>query len=215
MKLSKRLQTIADMITEANKIYDVGCDHAYLDIYLANLGFKCVAIDVRKQIIENAKKNVCESGLEKKIDVILNDGLEGLEINKNDVVVLSGLGTKTILKIIKNQPIKRLIVQSNDNLYLLRKIMTDRNYYISEENIIFEDNKYYIIIKFEFGKTEYNEYQLMLGPKLLEKKTSTFIDYLQEKKKHFEELIKIIPTDYSNKKHEMQTIINYIKMALM
>ena len=34
MKLSKRLQTICDLVEENSSIIDVGCDHALIDIYL-------------------------------------------------------------------------------------------------------------------------------------------------------------------------------------
>lgn len=214
MKLTKRLQTIADMVDSASKVYDVGCDHAYLDIYLAGIGFDCVAIDVRKPVIEFARKNVCESGLQNKIDVILNDGLNNIKVEKNDIVISSGLGAKTILDITKNQPINRLIIQSNDNLYLLRKTMMERNYHISEENIVFEDNKYYIIIKFELGFKKYTDYELFLGPKLLEVKDDVFIEYLANMQKHFENVLLEIPNSYLDRQSEIETIIDYIKMAL-
>ena len=185
MQLTKRLQTIANMIDKANVIYDVGCDHGYLDIYLASHGFDCVAIDVRPKVIEITKKNISLANLDDKIKVILNNGLENIVINDDDIVVLSGLGAKTILKITKNQPIKRLIVQSNDNLYLLRKTMMKRCYHITDEKIIFEDGKYYVVIKFEYGYKRYKNNQLLLGPELLKNMDDVFINYLKDRQKHF------------------------------
>lgn len=214
MKLTNRLQTIANMVANADKIYDVGCDHAYLDIYLASIGFDCVAIDVRKQIIDFAKQNVAESGLSNKVKVILNNGLSNINVEQEDIVILSGLGAKTILDIVKNQPINRLIVQSNDNLYLLRKTMIDRNYYISDEKIIFEDNKYYIIIKFEPGSKEYTDSQLLLGPILLQNKDDVFVKYLSNMYEHFQNVLLRIPNTYLDKRNEIENIINHIKMAL-
>lgn len=34
MQLSLRLSAIAEMVTEGNRLVDVGCDHGYLPVYL-------------------------------------------------------------------------------------------------------------------------------------------------------------------------------------
>ena len=34
MQLSLRLSAIADLVTEGNRLVDVGCDHGYLPVYL-------------------------------------------------------------------------------------------------------------------------------------------------------------------------------------
>ena len=34
MQLSLRLSAIANMVTEGNRLVDVGCDHGYLPVYL-------------------------------------------------------------------------------------------------------------------------------------------------------------------------------------
>ena len=34
VQLSRRLKAIADMVTEGNRLVDVGCDHGYLPVYL-------------------------------------------------------------------------------------------------------------------------------------------------------------------------------------
>lgn len=214
MKITKRLQTIADMIDGATKIYDVGCDHAYLDLYLAKKGFACVAIDIRKNIIELVQENVINNGLQDKITVMLNNGLDDIVVEPTDVVILSGLGTKTILKITENHFAETIIVQSNDNLFLLRDTMIGRSYYISDEKIIYEDGKYYVIIKFERGIRNYSEYQLLLGPKLLESNSDIFVQYLNELCQHFKKVLSEIPDQYRSQKQDIERKINYIKMAL-
>lgn len=214
MHLSKRLTVIANMIDNANLIYDVGCDHAHLDIFLAKKGFNCVAIDVRNNIIEKVKNSVKIQNLEDKIEVKLNNGLNDINIEDNDIVVLSGLGTKTILKIIKNKAVKRLIIQSNDNLYLLRLTMMNNNYCISDEKIVYEDGKYYIIIKFEAGHTKYSFFELLLGPCLLKEKNKIYISYLQMLHEHFKRVLEEIPSDYDKHRMEIKQVIDNIKMAL-
>lgn len=214
MKLSKRLQAIANMIGSACKIYDVGCDHAYLDIYMAELGYNCVAIDVRRAVIQNARKNVIESGFQDKINVVLNNGLENITIQENSVVVLSGLGTKTILKIISDKKINQIIVQSNDDLYLLRKTMMDRGYRIIGEEIVFEDDKYYIIINFKIGKAIYSNVELLLGPILLKNNEQIFVNYLNTKLEHFNKVLLEIPKQYEDRKKQIEKTIEQIKTAL-
>ena len=55
MKLSKRLEAIASFIESKDSVCDVGCDHGYLDIYLAiNKKNKTRAI-IKKLIIEVIK----------------------------------------------------------------------------------------------------------------------------------------------------------------
>jgi len=214
MKLSKRLQMIADMVGDVDKIYDVGCDHGYLDIYMAQLGYECIAIDVRKSVIEVTQKNVLESGFEDKITVLLNDGLNNLTVNDNDLVVLSGLGARTILKITEDRIINTIIIQSNDNLYLLRKTLIDRNYHITDEQIVFEDNKYYVAVRFELGAAQYTDQELLLGPILLKEKPAEFLNYLKNMHIHFENVLLEMPKNHVVRKNDIELILEHIKTAL-
>ena len=81
MKLSKRLLTIADLIDTKNVI-DVGCDHALLDIYLTEKQLNCRGTDISSKVLENAKNNVKKYNLEKKIPLILTNGLENIKIRR-------------------------------------------------------------------------------------------------------------------------------------
>ena len=211
--LSKRLKVIADMV-DTKSIIDVGCDHALLDIYLAKQkGIKCIAIDVREGIIKNVTNTVKKEKLENKVKVVLNDGLNGIEINNQDTVILSGLGTNTILNIVSGKKISNLIIQSNDDLYILRKVLTKSNYYIVDEKIVF-DGKYYVVIKFKLGKVKYTNKELLFGPKLLKDKSDTLKKYLSMKKSYYEKLVKTIPNSHLIRKLKLKIYLNKIKKTL-
>ena len=136
--LSKRLKTIANLVDTKN-VYDVGCDHALLDIYLSNnFNKNCIAIDISEECVLKAKKNIEKNN--SNVKVILNNGLENINILPDSTVIISGMGTKNIIKIINKKNIDNLICQSRKNVCKL-------GYFIINEEIIFED-KYYIIIKF-------------------------------------------------------------------
>lgn len=147
---SLRLKTIASFIEKEDKIADIGCDHAYLSIYLKknNLCNKVIATDINQNALNVAKKNIQKNNLLKEIPTYLSDGLKNVEDNDIDTLVISGMGTNTILQIIENAnnfPIKKLILQSNNDLYLLRNALKKQKYYLQKEKVIYEKNHYYVI----------------------------------------------------------------------
>ena len=181
MKLSIRLQAIADLVKENTKIVDVGCDHGLLDIYLTKeKNVKCIASDNKQSCLDNAINNIKKYNLDDKIETILSDGLEKIDVNKLDTVIISGMGTTTILEIVKNKDIKHMIIQSNNNLYELRKEITKLGYYIENEDVVL-DYKYYVIIEFKKGYKKYSNFELKYGPILLKKDKKEYFNYLYNK----------------------------------
>lgn len=72
MKLSKRLETVASMVTKGNRAADVGCDHGFVPIFLVESGISplAVAADVRPGPLSRAKEHIKEHRLEEKIRLI-------------------------------------------------------------------------------------------------------------------------------------------------
>ena len=165
---SKRLLAIASLIDKEDSIVDIGCDHAYLDIYLIKnkLCKKAVASDISENALEQAKTNIKMYKLTKKIDTIVSNGLENIDVKNINTVVISGMGTSTILDILNNckvNNINKFIIQSNNNLEELRTAMNKRNYKIEKEIVVYEKGKYYTIIEFVHGKEKLSKTTKLLG----------------------------------------------------
>ena len=198
MKLSKRLLTIADLIDTKNVI-DVGCDHALLDIYLTQeKQLNCRGTDISSKVLENAKNNVKKYNLEKKIPLILTNGLENIKIKKDDTIIIAGMGASTILEILNNNEIERI-----------RKEITKKNYFIKEEKVVFEKKHCYVIIKFEKGNKKYTKWDYLLGPKA--KKEKKYLEFLYQK---YDKISKKLPNKYIFKKFKLFIIKTKIKKIL-
>ena len=166
MNLSKRLEAVATLVDVGKRVIDVGCDHAYLDIYLTeNNENICIATDINKNAIQIAKKNVKAKNLEEKIQVIQTDGLENIDVKSEDNIVISGMGTFTILHILETNNLSNtLIISSNNDIELLRKNVINLGYKIDTEIFLFDKGIPYIIIKFIRGYKKYSKRDIRLGP---------------------------------------------------
>ena len=166
MNLSKRLFAIATLVDIKSRVIDVGCDHAYLDIYLTqNNENECIAIDINKNALNKAIENINKYNLEEKIKTKLTNGLSGIKIKETDNIIISGMGTYTILEILKTNKLSNtLIISSNNNINLLRREIVKLGYIIDTEMFLIDKSKPYIIIKFIKGYKKYNKIDIEYGP---------------------------------------------------
>ena len=70
--------------------------------------------------------------------------LENIQL-KDEIIVISGMGTKTIQKILNFNIINDLILSSHTNIEDLKQFLEEKQYYIYKELII-DDGKTYNII---------------------------------------------------------------------
>lgn len=195
MKISKRLETIASLIPNNSKVIDVGCDHALLDIYLCQeKGCKCVASDVNQNALDQAKYNILRFHA-KDVQTILTDGLDGIPLDSNDIIVISGMGTSTIKEIIERRNLEnRMIISTHTDFQDLRKYMVTVGYQIQDEKYVEEKGKHYIIMDFIKGKSNYSLEDLEFGPIL---KSNPL--YLENEIAKLSEIIERIPESDSER----------------
>ena len=177
--ISDRLKSISSLINYGEDIIDIGCDHALLDIYLTlNKKCYCRCCDVSQDIIDRAISNIKKNNLDGSIDIFVGNGFNDLGLDFNTVMVLSGMGTSTILKILDKNRTHDIICQTNTDLYVLRKSICSMGYYIVSEDLVFDNNRYYVSIRFSIGDSNYSFDELLLGPCLLKRNDSLFRNYV-------------------------------------
>ena len=76
--INKKLKAIASFINTQDTVVDIGCDHAYLAIYLKEnkLCKNVYASDINENALNIAKTNIQEHNLD--IETILSDGFKNI-----------------------------------------------------------------------------------------------------------------------------------------
>ena len=194
-----------------SSVIDVGCDHALLDIYLTKeKNLRCIATDISPNVIKQAKENIKKYQLQNKIQVIQTDGLINVPISKQDTIILAGMGTSTILDILKTyHQDNPIIICSHKNLFQLRKEMHKKGYFIFKEEAIFEKNHWYVVIVFKKGKQKYSHIDYLIGP--LAKNNSIYLEYLYQKSQI---IIKKIPKKHWIDRQKKKRFAKQIKKLL-
>lgn len=189
MKLSKRLQTIVDFVPEGGVVGDIGTDHGYIPAYLIE-NKKCekvIGTDISKGSLEKIIQFVKFLNFEDTIDTRLGNGLEVIEINEIDTVIISGMGGLLIRDILaKNleitNSITNFILQPNIAAKELREYLINNKFKIQDEELVFEENKYYEIIHAIKGDSKVNnEMDYEISPILIENNHPVLHDYINFK----------------------------------
>lgn len=184
--ISNRLKSLVKYVNKNDKVIDIGCDHALLDIYLIknNIVDNILISDISKNALEQGIENIKKNSLENNIESRCGNGLEVLNDKDNiDTVIISGMGTNTILDILNNEYLKRinkLIIQSNKDYDLLRSGVIKFGFKILEEEVIVDNDKLYINIVFVRGNKEYTRNELKYGTKFMVNK-EVYYKYLINK----------------------------------
>ena len=192
--LSKRLESLIKYIDKNDKLIDIGCDHGLIDIYLVknNIINSIIISDIHEGALKAGQENVKKHHLEKQIDARLGNGLEVLKQDEViDTVLISGMGTSTILKILNNNYLKninKLILQSNNNHEELRKEVVKLGFIITDEEFFTDKKKNYINIVFKRGNKKYKKDELRYGPILI--KNEAYLNFELENCLKIKKLIK-------------------------
>lgn len=214
IKLSKRLASIASNIDKEDKVVDIGCDHGYLSIYLkaVNGNKVVIATDINENALNVAKKNINKNSI--LIETRLGNGLDVIKHNEVDTIIISGMGGNTILNILKKNKlkyIKKIVIQSNTDIPLIRKYINKLGYTIKNEQLIIDKNIYYIIITFTKGKHKYTKKELYFGPILLKENNDLFNEKKAIELNKLEEILKKIPSKKIITKYKLKKLIKLYK----
>ena len=184
---NKRLLAVAKFIEKDDKVIDVGCDHGYLGIYLKkhDLCDDLLLTDVSQNALNVAIANISKAYLD--IKTFNTDGLENIDLNKYNTVSICGMGTHTMLDILSilknNNSINKLLLQSNNNLDILREEVIKLGFYLDDEITLKENGKYYVICKFLKGNKKIDEITIKYG--ILKEDKIDYYNYLIDSYKSY------------------------------
>ncbi len=147
IKLSDRLQKIANSVNNGETMADIGTDHGFLPIYLVTSGIspRVIMSDISEQSLmkskQNSEKYIDEA--EDKVDFRVGDGLCVLEPAEVDVVVVAGMGGKLIVDILAADmnltcSFKKFIFQPRIGQGHLRKWLLENGFVIIRDDLVRE-----------------------------------------------------------------------------
>lgn len=193
--LSKRMETVVNMVSpQSFTIADIGCDHAYVSIALIkrNIAKKVIAMDVKNGPLEIAKRNVVEYQVADRIDIRLSDGLDALNEEEADSIIIAGMGGLLIQSILEkgekiiNHEKKRpeLILQPQSEIKKIRLFLKKNGYRIVKEEMLKDEGKIYTVIKAipQVDDFEYSEAQMQYGKYNLDERNQVLYTYLKREK---------------------------------
>lgn len=220
MRINDRLKTIGDLADANSFCLDVGCDHAFLDIYLVKRGdnIKAIASDVVEGPLEQAKKNIKAEKLDGVIETRLGNGLDTYS-DEVDTVIISGMGGRNMIGIFKNnldvlKKIKTIIISPNNYQEDVKRFLVSNGFYIEDEVMVKDKKFIYQIIKFYRGNKRYSRREYFFGPVFLKKKDKLFKEYYERELKSREILMDLLPKNFIWKKFVTKLEIKMIKEEL-
>lgn len=154
INLNGRLLKIAQMIDKCDVVADIGTDHAYLPIYLLQEGIckKAVATDISKAPLLKAERNINKYNMAGAIELRLGEGMEPINDDECDVIVIAGMGGVLISEILeasfnKTRKAKSIIMQPMYTDEVLREYLLTKGFNIINEVLVRDGRRTYVIIK--------------------------------------------------------------------
>ena len=183
-----RLEEIINLVEDNSIVADIGTDHGIVpyELIKSNKAKKVIASDISEKSLDKLREKLDYLDEPEKIILNVSDGLDNLNEYQVDTIIISGMGGNLIVDILnKNIDVAKsancLILGANNSLSVLRKFLHDNSFEIIEEVDLFENDKYYQIIKIKVGKQLFsNDYEYEFGKFLIDNKSENLKQYIKQ-----------------------------------
>lgn len=176
---------------------DIGSDHGYATIYALENGLtdRVIATDISKLSLAKTEKLVAEAGLADKVNCRVGDGFTVLKEGEADVAFVAGMGADLIADIvIQSEAVSKsfssMVLQPMNPAERLRIKLSENGYEITKEAVVFENRKWYSILKVRSGsKKELTEAEAFIGTFVFKDKIPLAEEYILSLQRHYERII--------------------------
>ena len=219
LPISKRLLCCASMVQSGSRVADIGTDHGYLGIYLLQSGAArhVIACDLRKDPLENARRNAKLFGVDGAMELRLSDGLEKILPDEVDTVVMAGMGGDLIQKILSQCPWRKreglqFILQPQSAGNVLRRWLCEDGFEIQREEPVQDGHFLYTVMDIRQGEpaplTPGTEYA---SPALLASGSPLVGNYLARVENALQETVRGL----TNAEKQRPERLSYFRQALL
>ncbi len=160
--LDARLRAAAAYVRQEAYFADIGTDHAYLPVFLLEEGriSRAIAADIGAGPLKNAAATVREAGYTNQIELVLTDGLAGIENRGVTDIAICGMGGELIASILDaapfvRNPAVRLILQPMSRPAHLRRYLAETGFIIRSESLCRANGRLYACLCVHYEGTPY------------------------------------------------------------
>ena len=147
MKLSDRMQAIADRIEPGETVADIGTDHGQIPVWLFARGIcpRAILTDISGGSLAKAKETAAAYQFGQNLSFREGNGLTVLKPGEADAVIIAGMGGKLIRQIMaENLPLtlsfRKFILQPRKGYGHLRKWLLEQGFLFTGEEIVRESH---------------------------------------------------------------------------
>lgn len=224
IKLDNRLKMVASLVRKNKRVVDIGTDHAYLLSYLiANeLNPSAIASDVAQGPLNNAISTVKSCCLEDKISCVLSNGLQNIEPNSCDDIVIAGMGGMLITEILTdhawlNSNDINIVVQPMTHCEDVRSFFISNGFKITKEAAVQDGKRRYCAMSATYtGEVAAFSPSYIYVGELIKNKDEVSINYLKHQLNRLEKKYSAITnaTDKQDEATQLKIIIDDFKLKL-
>ena len=199
IKLSNRLMTIANMVSPDVRLADIGCDHGFLSIYLVEnkIAKSALACDINEGPLRGAEAHVRQASLSGSIETRLSNGFAKIVPGEVNSAVISGMGGELIASIMTEgkavvDELSEIVISPQSEISKARIALRDLGLYIHQEKCVFDEGKYYQVIRATHEPSSAYEMAIVAGisedlcleygPELLLGRDEVMMEFLSKKK---------------------------------
>ena len=197
-RLSQRLEEVIRLTPPGAAAADIGTDHARVPIELVRRGKfpRAIACDIRRGPLRSAAEHVAQAGLTEQVELRLGDGLAPLAAGEADVILISGMGGALMERILREgkdrlKSVRALILSPQSEPAAVRSFLQQSGFSIDAESCLWEDGKYYVILRACPGRQRvWTGADLAYGKRLLAEGSPALRLWLEKEEKRLEGVIR-------------------------
>ena len=154
----ERLDCAIELLSCAQVVADVGCDHGRLSCALIqrDLVARCIAIDISEPSLKKAERLIRQIGAQDRVETRLGDGLTPLAAGEADAIAILGMGGTLMAQILSVDPplkgAKKCVLQPMRAAEDIRRWLYEQRYPVLEDRVVFDAGRYYQV--FSVGQPE-------------------------------------------------------------